>query len=62
VHRVLFELLETAQRKFERDREAAKASLTTASSILQLEINRRSCAKDTRHGAAESKSKTQRRS
>ena len=30
----VFELLETAKRELERDREAAKASLVTASSIL----------------------------
>jgi AraC family transcriptional regulator len=37
----VFELLETAKRELERDREAAKASLATASSILQSEIERR---------------------
>src|SRR6202035_3429961 len=36
----LFELLQTAKRELERDREAAKASLVTASSILQSEIAR----------------------
>jgi AraC-like DNA-binding protein len=36
----LVELLETAKRELERDREAAKASLATASSILQSEIER----------------------
>jgi AraC-like DNA-binding protein len=41
----VFELVETARRELERDHEAAKASLATASSILQLEIERRSCAK-----------------
>ena len=40
----VFELLETAKRELERDREAAKASLATASSILQSEIERRSGA------------------
>ena len=45
------ELLETAQRELERDREAAKASLVTASSILQSEIARRSRAKEARPGA-----------
>ena len=30
----LFELLETAKHELERDREAAKASLVTASSVL----------------------------
>ena len=34
------ELLETAKRELERDREAAKGSLATASSILQSEIER----------------------
>jgi AraC family transcriptional regulator len=38
----LAHLLETARRELERDREAAKASLVTASSILQSEIERRS--------------------
>ena len=33
-------LLETARRELERDREAAKASLVTASHILQAEIER----------------------
>jgi AraC family transcriptional regulator len=47
----LVELLETANREFERDREAAKASLATASSILQSEIERRSCVKGARPGA-----------
>jgi AraC family transcriptional regulator len=47
----LVELLETANREFERDREAAKASLATASSILQSEIERRSRAKGARPGA-----------
>jgi AraC-like DNA-binding protein len=41
----------TATREFERDREAAKASLATASSILQSEIERHSCAKGARPGA-----------
>jgi AraC family transcriptional regulator len=45
------ELLETAKRELERDREAAKASLVTASSILQSEIERRSRAKGARPGA-----------
>jgi AraC-like DNA-binding protein len=45
----VFELLQTA--KLERDREAAKASLVTASSILQSEIERRSRAKGARPGA-----------
>jgi AraC family transcriptional regulator len=47
----VFELLETAKRELERDREAAKASLATASSILQSEIERRSCANGARPGA-----------
>src|ERR1700731_4131048 len=37
-------LLETAKRELERDQEAAKASLVTASHILQAEIERFSCA------------------
>jgi AraC-like DNA-binding protein len=37
-------LLETAKRELERDREAAKASLVTASTILQAEIERSSGA------------------
>jgi AraC family transcriptional regulator len=47
----LFELLETANREFERDREAAKASLAAASSILQSEIERSSRANSARPGA-----------
>ena len=42
----LVQLLETAKRDLERDREAAKASLAKASSILQLEIERRSGANE----------------
>jgi AraC family transcriptional regulator len=38
----LVELPETAKYALERDREAAKASLLTTSSILQSEIERRS--------------------
>jgi AraC family transcriptional regulator len=45
------ELLETAKREFERDHEAAKASLAMASSILQSEIERRSRAKGARPDA-----------
>src|SRR6266404_3346347 len=45
------ELLETAKRELERDREAAKSSLATASSVLRSEIERRSRAKGTRPGA-----------
>jgi AraC-like DNA-binding protein len=40
----LAKLLETARRELERDREAARASLATASHILQAEIERRSGA------------------
>jgi AraC family transcriptional regulator len=40
----LVQLRETAKRDLERDRETAKASLAKASSILQLEIDRRSGA------------------
>jgi AraC family transcriptional regulator len=47
----VFELLETAKRELERDSEAAKESLATASSILQSEIERRSRAKGARSGA-----------
>jgi AraC-like DNA-binding protein len=36
----LAQLLETARRELERDREAAKVSLATASTILQAEIER----------------------
>ena len=45
------ELVETAKRELERDREAAKASLATASSILRSEIERRSRARGARPGA-----------
>jgi signal transduction histidine kinase len=45
----LVELLETANRELERDREAA---LATASSILQSEIERRSRVKGARPGAS----------
>jgi AraC family transcriptional regulator len=47
----VFEILETAKRELERDGEAAKASLATASFILRLEIERRSRAKSARPGA-----------
>jgi AraC-like DNA-binding protein len=40
----LVQLLETAKRDLDHDREAAKAVLAKASSILQLEIDRRSGA------------------
>ena len=46
----LAQLLETAKREFEHDRATAKASLVTASSILQLEIERRSFAGASRVG------------
>src|SRR5580698_10744426 len=41
----LAQLLEVARRELEHDREAAKASLATASTILQSEIERHSGAK-----------------
>jgi AraC family transcriptional regulator len=44
-------LLDTAQREFESNREAAKASLVAASSILQSEIERSSGASGSRPGA-----------
>ena len=43
-------LLETARRELERDREAAKASLVTASHILQAEIERCSGANGSTRG------------
>jgi len=46
----LARLLETATRELERDREAAKASLVTASHILQSEIERCSGANDSTMG------------
>ena len=46
----LAQLLETARREFERDSEAAKASLATASSVLQSEIERRSGANGSTRG------------
>jgi AraC family transcriptional regulator len=46
----LIQLLETAKQDLERDRPAAKALLAKASSILQLEIDRRSGANDSRTG------------
>ena len=46
----LAKLLETARRELDSDREAAKASLITASSILQLEIERSSGAIDSSRG------------
>jgi AraC family transcriptional regulator len=46
----LAQLLETATRELERDREAAKASLVKASYILQSEIERCSGASGSRRG------------
>jgi AraC family transcriptional regulator len=46
----LAQLLEVVRREFEHDREAAKASLATASTILQSEIERYSGAKRSRTG------------
>ena len=46
----LVQLLETATREFERDREAAKASLVTASTILQAEAERYSNANGSARG------------
>jgi AraC family transcriptional regulator len=46
----LAQLLETARREFERDSEAAKASLVTASHILQAEIERCSGANGSTRG------------
>ena len=43
-------LLETARRELERDRETAKASLATASTILQAEIERCSGANGSTRG------------
>jgi AraC family transcriptional regulator len=47
----LAKLLETARRELERDREAARASLATASTILQSEIERHSGAHGSKPGA-----------
>jgi AraC family transcriptional regulator len=47
----LVDLLDTTKRELGRDREAAKASLATASSILKSEIERRSRTKGARRGA-----------
>jgi AraC family transcriptional regulator len=47
----LARLLETARRDLECDREAAKASLATASTILQSEIERHSGARGSKPGA-----------
>lgn len=46
----LAELLETAKRELEGDREVARASLVTASDILHAEINRYSRANDSSRG------------
>jgi len=46
----LAQLLETARREFERDSKLAKASLVTASHILQAEIERCSGANDSTRG------------
>ena len=46
----LVELLETARRELEHDRELAKASLIAASDILHAEIERLSGAKDFQRG------------
>src|SRR6201988_3680390 len=46
----LAKLLETARRELERDQEAAKASLVTASHILQAEIERCSGANGSARG------------
>jgi AraC family transcriptional regulator len=46
----LAKLLETARRELERDREVAKASLVTASHILQAEIERCSRANGSKRG------------
>jgi len=46
----LAKLLEVVRREFEHDREVAKASLATASTILQSEIERHSGAKRSRTG------------
>jgi AraC family transcriptional regulator len=47
----LAKLVETARRELDGDREAAKASLVAASSILQSEIERRSGPRGSRPGA-----------
>jgi AraC family transcriptional regulator len=46
----LVELVETAKRELERDRDAAKASLITASHILQAEIERYSSTNESTGG------------
>jgi AraC family transcriptional regulator len=49
--RALADLLEKAQRELDNDREAARASLAAASSILKSEIERGSGANGTKPGA-----------
>jgi AraC family transcriptional regulator len=49
--KTLATLLETARRELDSDREAAKASLVAASSILQLEIERSAGVNGSRPGA-----------
>jgi AraC family transcriptional regulator len=46
----LVRLLETARRELDRDPEAAKASLVTASTLLQAEVERHLSAGDTARG------------
>ncbi|MGY4310708.1 helix-turn-helix domain-containing protein [Bradyrhizobium sp. JR3.5] len=46
----LVQLLETATRELERDPDVAKASLVTASTLLQAEVERYSSAGDTARG------------
>jgi AraC family transcriptional regulator len=46
----LVQVLETALREFERDRDVAKAALVTASTLLQAEVKRFSIAGDTARG------------
>ena len=46
----LIQLLETARRELERDPEVAKASLVTASTLVQAEVERYSSAGDTARG------------
>src|ERR1700758_784564 len=46
----LAQLLETARRELERDREVAKASLVTASTLLQAEVERYSSANGSARG------------
>src|SRR5258708_14116131 len=46
----LVQLLETARRELERDPDVAKASLVTASNLLQAEVERYSSARATSRG------------